>query len=125
MAAADGGRCVVVGGGFGGLQAVKALSRANVDVTLVDRHNYHLFQPLSYQVATGSLSPGEIAVPLRWIFRRDRGVRVLMGEVTGFDLARRELSVTPSVAGAPPQTIRYDTLVVAPDLGSGRAAARY
>ena len=113
MPAADGGRCVVVGGGFGGLQATKALSKANVDVTLVDRHNYHLFQPLSYQVATGSLSPGEIAVPLRRIFRRDRDVRVVMGEVTGFDLVRRELAVTSSVAGAPSQTIPYDTLVVA------------
>jgi NADH dehydrogenase len=113
MPAADGGRCVVVGGGFGGLQAAKALSRANVDVILVDRHNYHLFQPLSYQVATGSLSPGEIAVPLRRIFRGDRRVRVLMGEVAGFDLARRELAVDPSVPGLPRQTIPYDTLVVA------------
>ena len=112
MSATDGGRCVVVGGGFGGLQAAKALSKANADVTLVDRHNYHLFQPLSYQVATGSLSPGEIAVPLRRIFRSDRGVRVVMGEVTGFDLGRRELAVNPSVAGAPRQTIMYDTLVV-------------
>src|SRR5438067_1889325 len=113
MAVADGGRCVVVGGGFGGLQAVKALGRTNIDVTLVDRHNYHLFQPLSYQVATGSLSPGEIAVPLRRVFRRDRHVRVLMGEVTGFDLARREVEVTPAVVGASRQTIPYDTLVVA------------
>jgi NADH dehydrogenase len=113
MAATEGGGCVVVGGGFGGLQAVRALGKANVDVTLVDRHNYHLFQPLSYQVATGSLSPGEIAVPLRRIFRRDRRVRVLMGEVTGFDLQRREVHVTSTVAGAPDQRIPYDTLVVA------------
>ncbi len=113
MAIAGGGRCVVVGGGFGGLLAAKALSRAKVDVTLVDRHNYHLFQPLSYQVATGSLSPGEIAVPLRRIFRGDRRVRVLLGEVTGFDLARRELAVNPTVAGAPRQTVQYDTLIVA------------
>ncbi|HWC38333.1 MAG TPA: NAD(P)/FAD-dependent oxidoreductase [Acidimicrobiales bacterium] len=113
MAATEGGRCVVVGGGFGGLQAVKALGKANVDVTLVDRHNYHLFQPLSYQVATGSLSPGEIAVPLRRIFRHDRRVRVLMAEVTGFDLQRREVQVTSTVAGAPDHRIPYDTLVVA------------
>src|SRR5207302_10440450 len=113
MPAADGGRCVVVGGGFGGLQAVKALSRANVDVTLVDRNNYHLFQPLSYQVATGSLSPGEIAVPLRRVFRRDRRVRVLMGEVTGFDLARRQVEISPVVVGTSPLMIPYDTLVVA------------
>jgi NADH dehydrogenase len=113
MAAADGGRCVVVGGGFGGLQAVKALGKANVDVTLVDRNNYHLFQPLSYQVATGSLSPGEIAVPLRRVFRRDRRVRVLMGEVTGFDLARRQVEISPAVVGTSPLMIPYDTLVVA------------
>jgi NADH:ubiquinone reductase (H+-translocating) len=72
----------VVGGGFGGLEAVKALRRLPVDVTLIDRTNYHLFQPLNYQVATAALSPGEIAEPLRTIFRRDRNVRVLLGEVT-------------------------------------------
>jgi NADH:quinone reductase (non-electrogenic) len=104
---------VVVGGGFGGLQAVQALRDADADVTLIDRHNYHLFQPLSYQVATGSLSPGEIAVPLRWIFRRRPRVRVLMGEVVGFDLERRELAVDPAVAGTPPHTVPYDTLIVA------------
>jgi NADH dehydrogenase len=101
-----------VGGGFGGLQAVKELGKANVDVTLVDRHNYHLFQPLNYQVATASLSPGEIAVPLRWIFRRNRRVRVLMGEVTGFDLAHRKVELTPAVDNISPQTLPYDTLVV-------------
>jgi NADH dehydrogenase len=106
-------RVVVVGGGFGGLEAVGALRRADADITLIDRHNYHLFQPLSYQVATGSLSPGEIAVPLRRIFRRRRDVRVLLGEVTSFDLDRREVSVEPSVAGAEPRTIPYDTLLVA------------
>jgi len=106
-------RVVVVGGGFGGLEAVRALSRADADVTLIDRHNYHLFQPLSYQVATGSLSPGEIAVPLRRIFRRQRHVNVLMGEVTGFDLARREVAVDPAIVGTTPHTIPYDTLLVA------------
>jgi NADH:ubiquinone reductase (H+-translocating) len=88
------------------------LGRADVDVTLIDRHNYHLFQPLSYQVATGSLSPGEIAVPLRQIFRRQAGVRVLMGEVTGVDLERREVAVDPAVAGTSSWTIAYDTLLV-------------
>ena len=83
------GRVVVVGGGFGGLQAVKMLARADLDVTLIDRNNYHLFQPLCYQVATGSLSPGEIAVPLRQIFRREPRVRVVMEEVTGFDLKQK------------------------------------
>jgi NADH:ubiquinone reductase (H+-translocating) len=66
----------------GGLEAVKALRRLPVDVTLIDRTNYHLFQPLNYQVATAALSPDEIAEPLRTIFRRDRNVRVLLGEVT-------------------------------------------
>ncbi len=104
---------MVVGGGFGGLEAVKLLGRAPVDVTLVDRNNYHLFQPLSYQVATGSLSPGEIAVPLRQIFRRERGVRVLMGEVTAFDLERREVSVNPAIVGTVRRALPYDTLLVA------------
>jgi len=104
---------VIVGGGFGGIEAVKSLARADVEVTLIDRHNYHLFQPLSYQVATGSLSPGEIAVPLRRIVRRQRRVRVLMGEVTAFDLERREITVDPAVAGITRRTIPYDTLVVA------------
>jgi NADH:quinone reductase (non-electrogenic) len=114
MSASEGhGRVVVVGGGFGGLEAVKALGGADADVTLIDRHNYHLFQPLSYQVATGSLSPAEIAVPLRWIFRGYRRVRVLMGEVTGFDLERREVIVEPVVVGAPTRTIPYETLIVA------------
>src|SRR5207302_11486404 len=90
---------VVVGGGFGGVQAVRKLARVDVDVTLIDRNNYHLFQPLNYQVATGSLSPAEIAAPLRQIFRRDSGVRVLMGEVSGFDLERRTVSVLPAVPG--------------------------
>ncbi len=67
-------RVVVIGGGFGGLQAVHHLRRAPVEVTLIDRRNFHLFQPLSYQVATGSLSATEICFPLRWIFRRHRNV---------------------------------------------------
>lgn len=106
-------RCVVVGGGFGGLQVVRALGRANADVTLLDRQNYHLFQPLTYQVATGSLSPGEIAVPLRRVFRRSRHVRVLLGEVSGFDLERKTVSVNPVISGTAPFTVPYDTLVVA------------
>ena len=106
-------RVVVVGGGFGGLQAVKALARADVDVTLIDRNNYHLFQPLSFQVATGSLSPGEIAVPLRQIFRREPRVRVVMGEVTGFDLKRREVLIGSAVGGISTQRVSYDALLVA------------
>ena len=105
-------RVVVVGGGFGGLQAVQKLRRAPVEVTLVDRRNFHLFQPLTYQVATGALSPGEISYPLRAIFKRNRNVRVLMAEVADFDLDRRELLLR-SVYGVPAQpTLGYDTLIV-------------
>jgi NADH dehydrogenase len=106
-------RVVVVGGGFGGLQAALALRRSDIDVTLVDRRNFHLFQPLTYQVATGALSPSEIAYPLRAIFKRDRNVRVLMAEVADIDLQGRELHLA-TVAGVPaPRRIRYDTLIVA------------
>src|SRR3974390_491262 len=86
-------RVVVVGGGFGGLQAVHKLRRAPVEVTLVDRRNFHLFQPLTYQVATGALSPGEIAYPLRTIFKRRRNVKVMLAEVVDFDLRARKLAL--------------------------------
>ena len=105
-------RVVVIGGGFGGLQAVLKLRRAPVEVTLVDRRNFHLFQPLTYQVATGALSPGEIAYPLRAIFKRNRNVRVLMAEVVGFELDARQVLLAPVVAAEGPATIAYDTLVV-------------
>ena len=82
---------VVVGGGFGGLQTVRSLRRAPVEVTLVDRRNFHLFQPLLYQVATGALSPAEIATPLRVVPRRQKNVRVVLGDVREFDLAARRL----------------------------------
>src|SRR5689334_4974365 len=71
-------RVVIVGGGFGGLRAARALKSAPVDVTLIDRRNFHLFQPLLYQVATGSLAPGEIAAPLRSVFGRQENVQVLL-----------------------------------------------
>jgi NADH dehydrogenase len=104
---------VIVGGGFGGLQAALALRRAPVEVTLVDRRNFHLFQPLTYQVATGALSPGEIAYPLRAIFKRNRNVRVLLGEAYDFDLEAREVRLRP-VWGVPaPAAIEYDSLIVA------------
>jgi NADH dehydrogenase len=102
----------VIGGGFGGLQAVKALRRVSAEITLVDRHNYHLFQPLSYQVATGALSPGDIAVPLRHIFRRQQQVRVLLGEVVAFELEAREVVVRAEVPSGK-LTLPYDTLIVA------------
>jgi NADH:ubiquinone reductase (H+-translocating) len=113
MAEGSAHRVVVVGGGFGGLQAALGLRHAPVDITLVDRRNFHLFQPLTYQVATGALSAGEVAYPLRAVFKRDRNVRVLLAEVTGFDLERREVALA-SVAGLPaPEPVRYDTLIVA------------
>ena len=106
-------RVVVVGGGFGGLQAALKLRRAPVEVTLVDRRNFHLFQPLTYQVATGALAPGEIAYPLRAIFKRDSNVRVVMAEVAGFELDRRELQLRPVGDVPAPASIAYDTLIVA------------
>jgi NADH dehydrogenase len=103
---------VVIGGGFGGLEAVKVLARSGADVTLVDRNNYHLFQPLSYQVATGALAPGEIAIPLRHVFRRRKRVRVLLGEVSRLDLAHRQI-VVEDPAGGTDLVIGYDQLIVA------------
>ncbi len=104
---------IVVGGGFGGLQVVSKLARAPVEIILVDRRNFHLFQPLTYQVATGALSPGEIAYPLRSIFKRQSNVRVLLAEVADFDLEAQELQLAP-VDGVPaPDRLGYDTLVVA------------
>jgi NADH:ubiquinone reductase (H+-translocating) len=104
---------VVVGGGFGGVQAVRKLRRAAVDITLVDRRNFSLFQPLVYQVATGALSPGEIASPLRGIFKRDESVRVVLGEVTGFDLEHRRVLVDRLSNDSGPVEIPYDSLIVA------------
>jgi len=104
---------VIVGGGFGGLPATRALSSAHdrLEITLIDRHNYHLFQPLSYQVATGGLAPSEIAMPLRHVFRRQSSVTVLLGEVTGFDLeGRRVLFAGEQSAGG---WLPYDELIVA------------
>jgi NADH dehydrogenase len=104
---------VVVGGGFGGLQAVSKLRHMPVEVTLVDSRNFHLFQPLTYQVATGALSPGEIAYPLRAIFKRDRNVRVLLAEVADLDLNARELQLRRVAAVPAPERLGYDTLIVA------------
>ena len=104
---------VVVGGGFGGLLAAVHLRDAAVDVTLVDRRNFHLFQPLTYQVATGALSAGEVAYPLRAIFKRHPSVRVVMAEVADFDLDAREvlLRSASGVQDVPP--LPYDDLIVA------------
>jgi NADH:quinone reductase (non-electrogenic) len=112
MAGAGAQRVVVVGGGFGGLQAALALRRAPVEVTLVDRRNFHLFQPLTYQVATGALSPGEIAYPLRAIFKRRPNVHVLLAEVSDFDLDAREVHLRPVGDVPAPASLPYDTLIV-------------
>jgi NADH dehydrogenase len=105
-------RIVVVGGGFGGLQACLKLARMPVEITLVDRRNFHLFQPLAYQVATGAVSPAEICYPLRRIFRRRRNVRVVLAEVVDVDLAARRVRLRDVALGTAPEALEYDTLIV-------------
>jgi NADH dehydrogenase len=105
-------RVVVVGAGFGGLAATRLLAHVPVDVTLVDRRNHHLFQPLLYQVATGMLSAGQIAPPIRHIVRNHPNVRVQMAEVTGFDLDQRVVHAT-MVENVLDLEIAYDSLIVA------------
>ena len=99
-------RVVIVGSGFGGLNAAKDFAGASVKITLIDKNNHHTFQPLLYQVATAGLSPGEIAEPIRSILRKDKNVEVLMMEVTGFDLERKVVQTAD-------QEISYDSLIVA------------
>jgi NADH:ubiquinone reductase (H+-translocating) len=106
-------KVVVIGGGFGGLMAAKHLAGAPVELTLVDRRNFHLFQPLTYQVATGALSPAEVCYPLRAVFKRRRNVRVLLAEVTGIDLAARELHLEPGAGDSRQMAVGYDTLIAA------------
>jgi NADH dehydrogenase len=103
---------IVVGGGFGGLQAATHLASAPVELTLVDRRNFHLFQPLSYQLATGALSPGEVCYPLRAIFKRHPNVRVILAEVTGFDLEARRLRIASEAGDGGERALPYDTLIV-------------
>src|SRR6266478_2918122 len=98
---------VIIGGGFGGLSAAQALKSAPVDVTLIDRRNYHLFQPLLYQVATGSLSPGEIAAPLRGVLSRQKNTRVLLGDVLDIDPVSKQVRLADGA------TFDYDSLIVA------------
>ncbi len=101
-------RVVIIGSGFAGLNVAKSLKKAKLDVILVDRSNHHLFQPLLYQVATAALSPGEIAYPIREIFRKQRNTMVVMGEVTSIDKEKRRIELKNG------DTIGYDYLIVAP-----------
>ena len=98
---------VIIGGGFGGLFAAKALNRAPVRITLIDRHNHHVFQPLLYQVATAGLSPGDIAAPIRWVLRRQQNVRVLLAEARNIDTPARRVDLDQGEA------LTYDYLIVA------------
>ena len=99
-------RVLIIGGGFGGLYAARALKHENVSVTLVDRRNFHLFQPLLYQVATGALSPGEIAAPLRVLLRKQKNAQVLLADAIDLDPAARSLVLDKG-------TVAYDSLIVA------------
>src|ERR1035438_1568053 len=99
-------RVLILGGGFGGLYAAKALRKAPVQLTVLDRRNFHLFQPLLYQVATGSLSPGEIASPLRAVLRRQQNTQVLLAEAVDLDAEHRKVILDSG-------DLEYDTLIVA------------
>ena len=103
-------RVVIVGSGFGGLTAARKLARAQVDITVIDRRNYHTFQPLLYQVALAGLSPGDIAVPIRWIVRHRANIEVLLGEVEDFDVERK-------LAKLADLELPYDYLIVATGAG--------
>src|SRR6266480_2255544 len=100
-------RVVIVGGGFGGLYAAQGLRKAPCDVTLIDRRNFHLFQPLLYQVATGALSPANIAAPLRSVLRRQKNARVVLGEVESFDLAAKTVLLRDGAR------VPFDSLILA------------
>src|SRR5271168_2633037 len=104
---ADRHRVVILGGGFGGLSAAQRLKRAPVEITLIDRRNFHLFQPLLYQVATGSLSPGEIAAPLRGVLSRQKNTRVLLGEASDVDPVAKRVTLRDGAS------FEYDSLIVA------------
>src|SRR5918995_1615303 len=99
-------RVVIIGGGFGGLYAARALKRLPVDVTVVDRRNHHVFQPLLYQVAMAALSPGDIASPIRWILRRQRNVEVLLADARAIDAAGMRVLLNDG-------EVSYDFLIVA------------
>src|SRR6202007_1234245 len=104
-------RIVIVGGGFAGIAAARALSRSNADVLLIDRRNHHIFQPLLYQVATAVLAPSEIAAPIRQLAVRQRNLHVMLAEVPGVDLKSR--SVDASGPGIAIRKVPFDYLVIA------------
>jgi len=102
-------RVIIIGGGFGGIAAARALKRANVDITLIDRTNHFIFQPLLYQVATAALAPSDITAPIRWILRRQRNTEVLLAEARDIDTERRVVRVDDNMRELP-----YDYLILAP-----------
>jgi NADH dehydrogenase len=97
---------VVIGSGFGGMAAVRGLNRAPAQITIVDRSNHHLFQPLLYQVATAALSPADIAAPIRRVFRHQSNVRVILADATGIDVERKRIILADGTVG-------YDVLILA------------
>ena len=107
MTAPDGPRVVIIGGGFGGLYAARVFARAAVDVTVIDRTNHHLFQPLLYQVATATLAPTDITAPIRYLLRKQRNTRVLLAEVTGIDVSAKTVACDDGTS------VSYDYLIVA------------
>ena len=109
-------RVVIVGGGFAGIRAAKALRRVPVHVTVIDRSNHHTFQPLLYQVATAGLSPADISAPIRSVVGRQANTEVLLAEVTGVDLKARTVHVN-DLAGNRDRAIPYDYLVLATEIG--------
>src|SRR3982750_1462205 len=100
-------KVVIIGGGFGGLWAAKALAKKSVEVTLIDRKNHHVFQPLLYQVATAVLSPGEIAQPIRRILHKYKNIEVILGEAVGFEKENNKVTLVDG------SEIGYDYLIVA------------
>ncbi|MDA7677213.1 NAD(P)/FAD-dependent oxidoreductase, partial [bacterium] len=107
----DAPHVVIVGGGFAGVRACKALAQADVRITLIDKRNFNLFQPLLYQVATGLVAPGDVATPLRQLVGKQRNVQVLLGEVTGLDAKKQQINFSEKV-------LTYDHLVLATGSGS-------
>src|ERR1700755_922907 len=100
-------KVIILGGGFGGLSAAQKLKRASAEVTLIDRRNFHLFQPLMYQVATGSLSPGEIAAPLRGVLSKQKNAQVLLGEAVDIEPDAKRVILRDGAS------FEYDSLIVA------------